>query len=228
LGYSVNIETLNNFYKKKICREIVLKLYKSKCQKCGEYIHNDWDVSHVFPRSKGDEFSKLVGMKINVDNLINLVPMHQRCNRSNGNRIIDNPMLLFNSLNYTQKIVEGRLHKVMKEPIIIAKYQKYQEITDYLYMAINFNYSFGKWITFADDEELGIDFCRDNNLEYEEHPIYNIERLLGCSVKKKSIEDMIIDCPKTVKLSNLTKNNHALFFVKKKTIIELYRSTGVI
>jgi len=216
------IQLLNSFYQKSICREVVLRLYKNKCQKCGLVISGEWDISHVFPRSKGSEFSMMMGGGLNVDNLINLVPMHQKCNRENGDGVIDNPLLLFNSLNYTQKIVERRLNKIMKTPILEAANKEHQEIIDYLYSVINFNYSFGTWISFSDDEYLSHDFCDTNNLEYEEHPIFNIERIFNINISKSNADDLIINCPKTVKLSNVTNNESAVFFIKKKLIINLY------
>jgi len=218
----MNLILLNNFYKKQICKNIVFKLYKNKCQKCGEIIDSEGDVSHVFPQSEKERFKEIFP-NLDVHNLINLVPMHRRCNRSSGNSFIDNELLITNTLNYTEAIVSRRLKKIMSKPYIAATDKRNENIKDYLFNIINFNRKYKRWTVLKEDEALDIDFCEKYNLDYEDHPIFNIEEHLKITIRKYSIADLMIKSPKTFHINTFKHYENLQLLIKTRDLIKIYR-----
>jgi hypothetical protein len=116
---AIEFQQFNGFYKRSDHRMVVFKLYKGICQGCNENLNGreDYDTSHILPRSKPEEFEKLFP-GLDVDNLLNLYLLCHKCNRGVGKFYVNSPALLHRVYSYSARKIKSGINKVLSGKLV--------------------------------------------------------------------------------------------------------------
>lgn len=158
---------------------------------------------------------------LNIDNLLNLTIMHEKCNRIRSNAIADSPLLLHNALVYAQKkierlVIDGQIAdfrdiKVYNNNLNIEN-QKIEAILNWLNEAPFKLSRFKRWSIILEDESFKKRYDESFEDYYPLGPADIIEEMQLLSIlpkkpflKKIKIEDLLINCPKTFNINDFSK-----------------------